>query len=86
MTMFSLAGFFAYAQEPPQTSEELIQFDRYRRMIENRLRVLGDDAIQRFEPFVLWMRQMIAEKAPELLDESSSRKEFSWLKDEVVRK
>jgi hypothetical protein len=38
-------------------------------MFENRLKVLGKDAEVRFEPIVQWMRQVLAEKAPELLDD-----------------
>ena len=67
--MFSVSGFLAYAKEPPRTSEELLQFDRVRRMFENRLKVLGEDAEARFEPIVQWMRQVLAEKAPELLED-----------------
>ncbi|MHA2273406.1 MAG: hypothetical protein ACXACI_16235 [Candidatus Hodarchaeales archaeon] len=67
--MFSVSGFLAYAKEPPRTSEELLQFDRVRRLFENRLRLLGEDAEERFEPIVQWMRAVLAEKAPELLED-----------------
>lgn len=50
-----------------QASEQIIQFDCSRRAFEARLRELDDEAAQRFEPVVAWMRQVVAIKAPELL-------------------
>ncbi|MFX0113777.1 MAG: hypothetical protein ACFFB3_04460 [Candidatus Hodarchaeota archaeon] len=63
-----------FLEDPPYPSEELLQFNWYRKKFEDRLKVLGDKAAQQFEPVVQWMRQVIAKKAPELLEESDSKK------------
>ncbi|MFQ5977406.1 MAG: hypothetical protein ACE5OZ_04660 [Candidatus Heimdallarchaeota archaeon] len=67
--MLKQTCFFKLDEERPKTSEELLRFDYCRRKFEKRLKEVGDDAIQRFDPIVQWMRQVIAERAPELLHE-----------------
>ncbi|MFW9916233.1 MAG: hypothetical protein ACFFGZ_11555 [Candidatus Thorarchaeota archaeon] len=68
--MHEVLGFFTLVQEPPRTSDELLQFNFCRRMIEQQLQELGEEAIQQFGPITRWMRLVIAEKAPELLEET----------------
>jgi hypothetical protein len=36
-------------------------------MIEKRLNAIGGNIARSFSPFMVWMRQVIAENAPELL-------------------
>lgn len=64
--------YFKFEEDDPQTSDELINFDICRRKFENRLKELEDDAIEKFNPIIEWMRLVIADKAPELLNESYS--------------
>lgn len=49
---------------------ELIKFDNCRRTFEKRLKELGDNEVEKFDPVVQWMRLVIAEKAPELLNKA----------------
>lgn len=65
--MTDTAGLHIYVQSKPRTSEELMKFEKCRRMIERRLNAIGGNTARRFDPFVVWMRQVVAENAPELL-------------------
>jgi hypothetical protein len=65
--MVDTADLFAFVQRKPNTPEELIKFDKNRRMIERRLNAIGGNTARRFTPFIVWMRQVIADNAPELL-------------------
>ncbi|MHA2271282.1 MAG: hypothetical protein ACXACI_05425 [Candidatus Hodarchaeales archaeon] len=53
---------------------ELLKFDLCRRKFERRLKELGDEATEKFDPVVHWMRLVIADKAPELLNETHFNK------------
>ncbi|MHA2370268.1 MAG: hypothetical protein ACXADX_15750 [Candidatus Hodarchaeales archaeon] len=68
--MADITGLFTYVQGNPRTPEELVKFDKCRRMIERRLNAIGGNTARRFTPFVVWMRQVIAENAPELLHDT----------------
>ncbi|MFW9915057.1 MAG: hypothetical protein ACFFGZ_05540 [Candidatus Thorarchaeota archaeon] len=65
--MTDTTGLYTYVKRKPRTSEEFIKFEKCRRMIENRLNAIGGNTARRFSPFMVWMRQVIAENAPELL-------------------
>ena len=67
--MANSTNFLTVAEDSPPPSEELLQFNWYRQKFENRLKMMGDETAQQFEPVVRWMRQVIANKAPELLEE-----------------
>ncbi|MFW9916855.1 MAG: hypothetical protein ACFFGZ_14715 [Candidatus Thorarchaeota archaeon] len=62
--------FFSFSQEQSQTANELLKFDYCRKIFEKRLHDLGEEASQRFGPIAEWMRLVIAEKAPELLNKT----------------
>ncbi len=69
--MFGELTLFSFSQEQLQTADELLRFDYCRRIFEKRLHDLddlGEEATQRFGPIAAWMRLVIAEKAPELLN------------------
>ncbi|MFX0112973.1 MAG: hypothetical protein ACFFB3_00345 [Candidatus Hodarchaeota archaeon] len=67
--MFERLSFFMFSQEHPP-SDDLLRFDFCRRYFEKRLTELDEEIAERFSPIADWMRLVIAEKAPELLNES----------------
>ena len=68
--MADTTGSFPFVQRKPRTSEELIKFEKCRRMVERRLNAIGGNTAKRFSPFMDWMHQVIAENAPELLHDT----------------
>lgn len=67
-------GFFSEAVGALILMHELLKFDLCRRKFEKRLKELGDEATEKFDPVVHWMRLVIADKAPELLNETHFNK------------
>ncbi|MFX0113749.1 MAG: hypothetical protein ACFFB3_04315 [Candidatus Hodarchaeota archaeon] len=67
--MFEALSFFMFSQDHP-SSDELLRFDFCRRHFEKRLTELNDETFERFSPIIDWMRLVLVEKAPELLNGS----------------
>ncbi|MFX0115444.1 MAG: hypothetical protein ACFFB3_12920 [Candidatus Hodarchaeota archaeon] len=65
----------ASKQDTPRKphSSWLAKFDRARREIERYIANLPEDAARKFRPVADWMQQVMANEAPELLNDTQSR-------------